>query len=41
VKNRIEGDSVFLTVSVPLSITAKPRAEQDWSQPEGQTKTAP
>jgi hypothetical protein len=41
VKNRLEGDSVFLTVSVPLSITAKPRAEQDWSQPEGQTKTAP
>ena len=41
VKNRIEGDSVFLTVSVPLSITAKPKAEQDWTQPEGQTKTAP
>jgi len=41
VKNRIEADSVFLTVSVPLSITAKPRAEQDWSQPEGPAPGAP
>ena len=33
VKNRLEGDSVFLTVSLPLSITAKPRPAQDWTQP--------
>jgi hypothetical protein len=35
VKNRLEGDSVFLTISVPLSITQKPQAAQDWTQPEG------
>lgn len=34
VKNRLEGDSVFLTVSVPLSITAKPTAAQDWTKVE-------
>ncbi len=34
-KNRMEGDAVFLTVSVPLYIKVKPNAEQDWSQPEG------
>jgi hypothetical protein len=37
VKNRLEGDSVFLTISFPLAITEKPRAEQDWTQPGGQT----
>ena len=36
VKNRLEGDSVFLTISFPLAITEKPRAEQDWTQPGGQ-----
>ena len=36
VKNRLEGDSVFLTVSVPLAITAKPAPENVWTQPEGQ-----
>ena len=36
VKNRLEGDSVFLTISFPLAVTAKPRAEQDWTQPGGQ-----
>jgi hypothetical protein len=36
VKNRLEGDSVFLTFSVPLSITAKPKAEQDWTQPHAE-----
>jgi hypothetical protein len=41
VKNRIEGDSVFLTISVPLSITAKPKAEQDWTQAEGPAPGAP
>jgi hypothetical protein len=35
VKNRLEGDSVFLTISFPLAITGKPRAGQDWTQPEG------
>jgi hypothetical protein len=34
VKNRLEGDSVFLTISIPLSITQKPQAGQDWTQPE-------
>jgi hypothetical protein len=33
-KNRLEGDSVFLTVSVPLSITAKPNPDQVWTQAE-------
>ena len=31
VENRLEGDSVFLTISLPLSITQQPRAQQDWS----------
>jgi len=35
-KNRLEGDSVFLTVSVPLAITAKPNASEDWTQAESQ-----
>jgi hypothetical protein len=30
-KNRVEGDAVFFTFSVPLSIQQKPAAEQDWS----------
>ena len=34
VKNRLESDSVFLTVSFPLSITAKPRPAQDWTRLE-------
>jgi len=34
VKNRLEGDSVFLTVSLPLSITAKPQPAQDWTRVE-------
>jgi hypothetical protein len=34
VKNRLEGDSVFLTVSLPLSITAKPQPAQDWTRQE-------
>jgi hypothetical protein len=34
VKNRLEGDSVFLTVSLPLSITAKPQPAQDWTKAE-------
>ncbi len=33
VKNRLEGDSVFLTISVPLAITQKPT--QDWTQTAG------
>lgn len=33
-KNRMEGDSVFLTISFPLAITKKPRPEQDWSRPK-------
>ena len=37
VKNRLEGDSVFLTISLPLAITEKPRAEHDWTQPGSQT----
>lgn len=37
VKNRLEGDSVFLTISLPLSITQKPQAGQDWTQPEAAT----
>jgi hypothetical protein len=40
-KNRVEGDAVFFTFSVPLSIQQKPAPEQDWSQPEGQATTAP
>jgi hypothetical protein len=35
VKNRLEGDTVFLTVSFPLSITDKPKDPQDWTQAEG------
>jgi Putative MetA-pathway of phenol degradation len=34
VKNRLEGDSVFLTISVPLSITTKPQPAQDWTRVE-------
>ena len=30
-QNRVEGDSVFFTLSVPLSITSKPTAVSDWS----------
>jgi hypothetical protein len=30
-KNRVEGDGVFFTFSVPLSIQQKPAADQDWS----------
>ena len=37
VKNRLEGDSVFLTISFPLAITGKPKADQDWTQPGGET----
>ena len=37
VKNRLEGDSVFLTIFFTLAITEKPRAGQDWTQPGGQT----
>jgi hypothetical protein len=36
VKNRLEGDAVFLTVSVPLYTTTKPKPEQDWDRLEGQ-----
>lgn len=35
-RNRMEGDAVFLTVSLPLSYTQKPRAAQDWSAAEEQ-----
>jgi hypothetical protein len=35
-KNRVEGDGVFLTVSVPLSIERKPAPEQDWSTEQQQ-----
>lgn len=31
VKSPPEGDSVFLTVSLPLSITEKPKPAQDWN----------
>jgi hypothetical protein len=34
VKNRLESDSVFLTVSLPLSITAKPSPAHDWTRLE-------
>jgi hypothetical protein len=37
VKNRLEGDSVFLTVSVPLAITQK--STQDWTQPASPAPT--
>lgn len=30
-KNRVEGDGVFLTISVPLNIQEKPEPTQDWS----------
>ena len=33
-KNRVEGDGVFLTISVPLSIQQKPAPEQDWTADE-------
>ena len=33
-KNRVEGDAVFLTFSVPLSIKQKPAPEQDWTAAE-------
>lgn len=33
-KNRLEGDAVFLTVSVPLSYSQNPRTAQDWSTAE-------
>ena len=39
VKNRLEGDSVFLTISVPLAITQKP--QQDWTQAEGKATASP
>jgi hypothetical protein len=35
-KNRVEGDAVFFTFSVPLSIQQKPAAGQDWSAAEQQ-----
>ena len=35
-KNRVEGDAVFFTFSVPLSVQQKPAAEQDWSADEQQ-----
>jgi len=33
-KNRVEGDAVFFTFSVPLSIQQKPAAAQDWTADE-------
>jgi len=33
-KNRVEGDAVFLTFSVPLSIQQAPAPEQDWTADE-------
>jgi hypothetical protein len=30
-KNRVEGDGVFLTISVPLHIQQAPAPAQDWS----------
>jgi len=33
-QNRVEGDAVFFTLSVPLSITSKPPAGVDWSAAE-------
>jgi hypothetical protein len=35
VKNRLEGDTVFLTISLPISITEQPRKGVDWSTPAG------
>jgi len=35
-RNRVEGDGVFFTFSVPLSIQQKPAAEQDWSADQQQ-----
>jgi hypothetical protein len=35
-KNRVEGDAIFFTISVPLSIQQKPVAGQDWSAAEQQ-----
>jgi len=35
-KNRVEGDAVFFTFSVPLSIQQKPAPEQDWSADQQQ-----
>jgi hypothetical protein len=39
VKNRLEGDTVFLTVGFPISITERPKPEEDWTQPEGELTT--
>jgi len=39
VKNRLEGDTVFLTISFPISITAKPRQEADWSEAQSGSGT--
>ncbi len=36
-KNRVEGDGVFFTFSVPLSIQQKPAADQDWSADQQDT----
>jgi hypothetical protein len=39
VRNRLEGDSVFLTVSFPISIAQQP--QQNWTQAERQATAAP
>lgn len=39
-EKRVEGDAVFLTLSVPLSIQQKPVADQDWTAAE-QASQAP
>jgi hypothetical protein len=33
-KNRVEGDAVFFTISVPLSIQQNPAAAEDWTEAE-------
>jgi hypothetical protein len=35
-RNRVEGDAVFFTFSVPLSIQQKPAPEQDWTAEQQQ-----
>jgi hypothetical protein len=38
-QNRVEGNAVFFTLSVPLSITNKPPAGVDWSAAEQASTT--
>ena len=35
-KNRVEGDAIFFTISVPLSIQQNPAPAEDWTADEQQ-----